>query len=96
MASARFEVVPGAIDRLFNSPESVAFRKKQARRIRDAWVGNIHRITGATERSITVEQHGDEIVVTADSSRNRDSAWAYLEYGTSRQRAQAPARRAVR
>lgn len=96
MASMRFEVNPSALDQLLNSPESVAYRKKQGQRIAEAWRANIHRITGSTERSIGVEQRGREVIVAADRSRDPESAWAFLEYGTSSMRAQAPARRAVR
>lgn len=96
MASVRFEVNPSALDQMLNSPDSIAYRKKQGHRIADAWRSNIHRITGATERSISVEQRGREVIVAADRSRDPQSAWAFLEWGTSSMRAQAPARRAVR
>jgi hypothetical protein len=93
--SVRFTISPGAIDKIVRGPQSIAQRKRQGQRIADAWRGNIHRITGATERSIQVEQQGAEVIVSADSSRDPESAWPYLEYGTSRQRAQAPGRRAI-
>lgn len=95
MASSHFEINPGAIDRILRGPESMAQKRKQANRIADAWRGNINRITGATEHSIKVEQDGPDMIVSADESRDPETAWYYLEYGTSKMRAQAPARRAI-
>lgn len=96
MASSRFEINPGAIDRILRGPESMAQKRKQANDIANAWRANINRVTGATERSIKVEQDGNDMIVSADASRDPNTAWPYLEYGTSKMRAQAPARRAIR
>lgn len=96
MPSSRITIHPGAIERLIHGPESRAQRHRQGRRIAETWKARINRITGATERSITVEDEGNETLVTADKTRDPNSAWDYLEYGTSRQRAQAPARRSIR
>lgn len=96
MASSKFTVNPGAIERLIHGPESRAMRKRQGRKIMESWKARIHRITGATERSITMEDDGNTTVVTADRARDPNTAWQYLEYGTSRMRAQAPGRRSIR
>lgn len=96
MASSNFTIYPGAIEALIHGPQSRAVRRRSGEKIRQAWQGNIHRITGATDRSIAVEDHGDETLVTASTARDPESAWAYLEYGTSSMRAQAPGRRAIR
>lgn len=96
MSSSHFEMHPGAIETILNGPESIAQKKRQAQKIKAAWQGNIHRITGATDESIDVDVRGTEVVVEADTSRNPESAWAYLEYGTSDMRAQSPGRRAIR
>jgi len=91
-----FTIHPGAVERILRGPQSVAQKRKQGKRIGDAWRGNIHRITGATDRSIDVEQRGSEVIVSADATRDPETAWPYLEYGTSKMRAQAPGRRAIR
>ncbi|RSM73454.1 hypothetical protein DMH04_41315 [Kibdelosporangium aridum] len=96
MTSSRFEINPGAIEAILRGPQSQAQKKRQAEKIADAWRGNINDITGATDRSIDVEQQGFEVTVAADSSRDPESAWVYLEWGTSKMRAQAPGRRAIR
>ncbi|ALG06849.1 hypothetical protein [Kibdelosporangium phytohabitans] len=96
MSSARFEINPGAIEAILHGPQSIAQKKRQGDKLADAWRGNINRITGATDRSIEVEVQGFEVTVAADTSRDPESAWVYLEYGTSSMRAQAPGRRAIR
>jgi hypothetical protein len=96
VASSRFEINPGAIDAILRGRESMAQKRKQADKIAQAWKANINRITGATERSIGVEQDGHDMVVSAEAARDPNTAWPYLEYGTSKMRAQAPARRAIR
>lgn len=96
MATSRFVINPGAIERILRGRESVAQKRKQANKILAAWKANIHRITGATERSLKVEPDGDDVIVSADAARDPNTAWPYLEYGTSKMRAQAPARRAIK
>lgn len=96
MASAKFTMHPGAIEQILRGPESRGMKRSQATRIANAWRGNINRVTGATDQSIAVEEDGDGFVVAADRSRDPNTAWPYLEYGTSSMRAQAPARRAIR
>lgn len=96
MPSSHFEINPGAIDVILRGRESMAQKRKQAEQIAAAWRANINRITGATDRSIGVEQEGHDMIVSADRSRDSETAWSYLEYGTSSMRAQAPARRAIR
>lgn len=96
MPSSHFEINPGAIDAILRGRESMAQKRRQADRIAAAWKANINRITGATDRSIGVEQDGHDMIVSADRSRDPNTAWPYLEYGTSKMRAQAPARRAIR
>lgn len=94
-SSAHFEVNPTAISRILQSPESRSYRLKQGRLIADAWRANIHRITGATDRSIDVVEEGKAVVVEADSARDSETAWKYLEYGTGSMRARHPGRRAI-
>lgn len=96
MASARFVMNPGALERILRGPQSRGMKRSQAEKIARSWKGNINRITGATDRSIGVEDDGDGFVVAADKSRDPESAWAWLEYGTSSMRAQAPGRRSIR
>ena len=96
MASSHFTINPGAIDSILRGPQSMAQKRKQADRIAAAWKANINRVTGATDRSIGVEQEGPDMIVSADRSRDPETAWLWLEYGTSKMRAQAPARRAIR
>lgn len=86
---------PGALERILRGPESRGLKRSQATRIANAWRSNINRVTGATDRSVAVEPDGDGFVAAADTSRDPESAWAYLEYGTSTMRAQAPGRRAI-
>lgn len=96
MSSAHFVWNPGALELILRGPQSKAVRKRSGKKIESAWKANIHRITGATDSSIETREEGDQIVVEADTARNRESAWLYLEYGTSEMRAQHPGRRAVR
>ena len=96
MPSARFEMHPGAIERILRGPQSRGMKRAQAEKIASRWRGNIHRVTGATDRSIGVEEDGDGFVVAADKTRDPESAWSWLEYGTSKMRAQAPGRRSIR
>ena len=96
MASAKFVMNPGALESILRGPESRGLKRSQAAKIATAWKGNINRITGATDQSIAVEEDGDGFVVAADAARDPQSAWVDLEYGTSRMRAQAPGRRAIR
>jgi len=96
VARSEFQINPGAIDRLIHGPSSRSLRKKQGRQIAEEWKGRINRITGATDRSIDVEEEGNRTLVTADESRDPETAWQYLEYGTSTMRAQAPGRRSIR
>ena len=96
MASSKFTVNPGAIERLIHGPESRNLRKRHGRKIAEEWKGRINRVTGATDRSIGVEEEGNRTLVTADKRRDPESAWEWLEYGTSKMRAQAPARRSIR
>lgn len=96
MASTRVVMHPGAIEAILRGPESRGMKRSQATRIGNAWRGNIHRVTGATDRSIAVEEDGDGFVVAADRMRDPNTAWSFLEYGTSKMRAQAPGRRAIR
>lgn len=93
---ASFEIFPGAISVILRGPESVAQRKRDARKIAEAWKANIRNDTGATDNSIDVEQRGDDIIVSADTSRDPESAWIFREYGTSSQPATHPGRRAIR
>lgn len=97
-AKASFTMHPSAIDRILLGPESTAQKKHQANRIKNAWQGNIHAITGATDRSIDVEAIGTEVNVVATGGGNaaNPSAWVFLEYGTGKMRAQHPGRRALR
>lgn len=87
---------PGAIERILRGPKSKGMKRSQGEKIANAWRGNINRITGATDRSIGVEDDGHQIIVAADATRDPESAWVFLEYGTSSMRAQAPGRRAIR
>lgn len=96
MTSSRFEINPGAIDAILHGPQSINQKKRQGEKLAQAWQANIHDITGATDRSVEVEQQGFEVTVAADVSRDPESAWAFLEWGTSKMRAQAPGRRAIR
>jgi hypothetical protein len=96
VSTTNFQIFPGALDSILHGPDSLAQEKRQAEKIADAWRGNIHTITGATDRSIDVEQDGFSFIVSADATRDPNSAWSYLEWGTSKMRAQAPARRAIR
>lgn len=86
----------GALERILRGPESRGMKRSQATKIANAWQNNIHRVTGATDRSIAVEEDGDAFIAAADRRRDPNTAWPYLEYGTSRMRAQAPGRRAIR
>jgi len=94
--SVRVVMNPSAIERLLRGPESKGMKRSQATKIATAWKGNINRITGATDASIDVEEDGDQFLVVADTARSPGSAWYWLEYGTSKMRAQAPGRRAIR
>lgn len=96
MATSHFEINPGAIDSILRGPQSMAQKRKQANDIAEAWKANINRDTGATDNSIAVEQDGQDMIVSADATREPETAWVYREYGTSTQPAQAPARRAIR
>lgn len=96
MPSARFTVTPGAIERILRGPQSRGMKRSQAEKIAAKWKSNINRVTGATDRSIGVEEDGDGFIVSADNSRDPESAWSWLEYGTSKMRAQAPGRRSIR
>lgn len=95
-SSASFEIFPGAIDQILAGPDSIAQKKKQARKIADAWRDNIHDDTGATDNSIDVEQRGTEVIVSADTARDPESAWIFREYGTYSQPATHPGRRSIR
>lgn len=96
MSNFQFMITPGGLESILNGQESLAQRKRQAQKIKAAWRDNIHNLTGATDESIDVDVRGTEVIVSADTNRNPESAWAYLEYGTSKMRAQAPGRRAIR
>lgn len=96
MASSRFVYNPGAIEAILNGPLSKATRRRAGAKIAQAWKANIHRDTGATDNSIAVEDQGKQTIVSASMARDPESAWPYLEYGTSSMRAQAPGRRAIR
>lgn len=96
MSGANIEIFPGAISKILEGPESIAQKKRQAQKIKRAWQDNIHDDSGATDRSIDVEQRGFDIIVAADSSRDPDSAWVYREFGTYDQKATHPGRRAIR
>jgi hypothetical protein len=87
---------PGAIERILRGPESRGMKRSQAEKIASRWKSGINRVTGATDRSVGVEEDGDGFVVAADTSRDPESAWFWLEYGTSKMRAQAPGRRSIR
>lgn len=87
---------PTALERILHGTQAKGYKRGQAEKVSNAWKGNIRRITGATDRSIAVEQDGDDYIVSADSARDPETAWPYLEYGTSKMRAQAPGRRAIR
>lgn len=96
---SHFVMNPGAIETILLGPESTAQKRHQGNKIKNAWQNNIHTITGATERSIDVEAIGSEVNVvatSAGSNAENPSAWSYLEYGTSKMRAQHPGRRAIR
>jgi response regulator of citrate/malate metabolism len=96
VASSHFVYNQGSVERIIHGPQSRSARRRAGTKIAQAWKANIHRITGATDRSITVEDHAKETVVSASTARDPESAWQYLEYGTSSMRAQAPGRRAIR
>jgi hypothetical protein len=96
VANSTFVINPGAVERLIHGPGSRAQRLQQGRRIAETWRARIHRVTGATDRSIAVEEEGNQTLVTADKRRDPNTAWPYLEYGTSRMPAQAPGRRSIR
>lgn len=95
MARSHMTINPGAIEGIIFGPQSTAQRKAQGRRIAKAWQNNINRVTGATDRSIDVETHGREVIVSADRSRDPRSAWSWLEWGTSKMRPRSPGRRAI-
>lgn len=97
MGRAEFRMHPGALETILRGPQSMGQKRAQGERVAQAWRANIKRVTGATDRSIQVEDvGGGRVEVAADMARDPESAWLYLEYGTSRMRAQAPARRAIR
>jgi len=92
----RIEIHPGVLERILRGSQARAYRHRQAEQIATAWQGNIHRVTGATEASIHVVEEGGQTLVVADQAADPDSAWLYLEYGTSDTPAQHPGRRAIR
>lgn len=94
--TAKFELYPDRLDLILHGRQSVKQKQIQAEKIKAAWQANIHNITGATKASIRVEERGFEVAVVADDDVNDQSAWFYLEYGTSKMRAQHPGRRAIR
>lgn len=96
MPSVRVVMNPGAIEALLRGPKSKGMKRTQATKIAEAWKGNINTITGATAAGISVEEDGDQFLAIADTATSPESAWYWLEYGTSKMRAQAPGRRAIR
>lgn len=96
MTSSHIVLHPGALERILRGPQSRAQKVAQGKQIAARWRSNIKRVTGATERSIDVAVEGDEVIVSADKARDPNSAWPYLEWGTSKMRAQSPGRRAIR
>jgi hypothetical protein len=99
MSNSHIVVNPAALESILHGSQSLAQEKRQAEKIKDRWIENINRITGATQASIRVEQEGFTFYVTAeDESGDPDnpSAWFWLEYGNSDMRPQHPGKRSIR
>ena len=108
MAAVRVTLDRAAINRLLHGAGATRARHEAADRVKAFWEANIHPRTGETQLLLGIEDGGAApggadsrtYIVTGEAGpeAHQDvnaSAWKWLEYGTSKMRAQAPGRRAL-
>ena len=108
MGDVRIELDRAAINRLLHGTGARNARHEAADRVKAAWEANIHPRTGETQLLLSITDGGAApggadsrtYIQTGEAGPEahqdvNGSAWKWLEYGTSKMRAQAPGRRAL-
>lgn len=109
MAEVRIDMDQAAINRLLHGSGARKVRHEAADRVKANWEARIHPRTGETQLLLNITDGGGApggadsrtYILTGEAGplAHRDvnlSAWKWLEYGTSKMAAQAPARNALR
>jgi hypothetical protein len=109
VAEVSINLDQSAINRLLHGYGARAARHEAADRVKANWEARIHPRTGETQLLLSITDGGGSpggadsrtyiLTGLAGPESRQDvnlSAWKWLEYGTSKMRAQAPARNALR